>query len=1454
MTDLLANSTGNQINLVFGVILSEPKYFEGLTSELIEFNKTMGGISALVVSDNAGLPREIVFENSKRLALAGIQLTVISLDEAMRVADSGILGYYYIDKRNRIGISFGRTVLHRYTYLECLKYTNPVAWIIDDDVSLKDIYWGTLDFKITGKELLGHISRWKKNGIGIVVGKVGGDPPVPIMATARTQMLDLYYNLRVMIEGNQIFRKENELMERDNIMKECPAYFYDFPEKSFRHLETPIWRDLHNTSLYEFSKEAGTILKKAVFRKASYPSNEEGDAEVFYYQDTETFGPIRGGNTIILDLDCLRDFVNSSPRSGDIPYRRGDTLWVILNKRLGSRRQYKGTRTVISSQMMLIQDRRENETDWEMQKKLISDTLGSALVRSLDSFLFENRKGSEARDDYYKPIKFTDRDVKNILNAMEVEIDKRVRQILLNAWRIRGLAQSIKSILTRITGSSPGALTDMEALTGIAKLCERMEKLFSENEINELISKIKNFKRDDAINFLLNLSQSSEQFSENLPIQYTEEDITALKLKINRVFHSEELQAIGKGMEGIVFSDGINAYKCFHYGKFSMDKSALEFLQDKLIANELNGIANLYSIYASEGYLIFKEEYVNGKTYHGGKVKEWISLLEECRATGIVIKNIAPKNLLDNGKEIKFIDLGRDLEPFTEQGFMKMCRKAYLTFRWHFRPDIYELLHRSNSELDLPELFGFEYFFSLLQKRHTGEISIPFVLRAFTDYRDKKILDYGCGKGEIADELSKKNDVSVYDIDLSGYYSRHSTSTSTVVMDRDGLNRVSMQIERFDVVLLSLILCTVNDADTREILKDSRKVLNDDGEIVVVICNPFNIENRETQTHEKIGCSGTYNDLFEFEKRMKISGNLRHEYHRPIDWYIRELKRTGFMPVEFYESDGGSLDSISPGSEFLMIRAQAVTYSENSDVALMIKASSMEWRTIGFNVKHIVKQLEGPEKFSKKFIITDHEARNFARQYDTADIKTFDLELKKLLDQGVVDSVVYASEDIPTKESISERWFGIRCAETRCANGQPVLTTLQGFEQIGSRYVLQIDSDCIIYRDGTEKSYLKEMVNVLKDHEDAVTVSFPISNLDKKPFTQGGGSKKWRTEVRNCLIDMERLISLRPLPNSLTENGTLELPWHRSLDRKLSSGPWDSYRGSTGNACFIHVPNFMKRNVNFWYGAVKYYEESSPRNSQAGLVDLQAAEICDVQESRQEDMIVIVKGGNVPIPKIRRCFRSLLDQNFQDFGVIYIDVASENGSDDYVQFIGKKMFSGRMTLFRNYVPMHSTENISVAVRGICRNPQSIIVLLDADDALIGKDALSKVKKRYSNGADLTVGTMIRTDKFKKYPVDFRNPRIKRGGNVWQHLRTFRKYLFDSISPDDLKIDGEWITEADDWAYMIPMVEMAENPEVIEDIVYFYEPSPDKSKRDKKKYENTIAKIVAKASYLRKTDR
>jgi hypothetical protein len=145
-----------------------------------------------------------------------------------------------------------------------------------------------------------------------------------------------------------------------------------------------------------------------------------------------------------------------------------------------------------------------------------------------------------------------------------------------------------------------------------------------------------------------------------------------------------------------------------------------------------------------------------------------------------------------------------------------------------------------------------------------------------------------------------------------------------------------------------------------------------------------------------------------------------------------------------------------------------------------------------------------------------------------------------------------------------------------------------------------------------------------------------------------------------------------------------------------------------------------------------------------------------------------------------------------------------------------------------------------------------VLTLDADDALIGTGALLRVASEYERGADMTVGSMRRTDKDVSYPADFSDLRGRRGGNVWQHLRTFKKHLFDRIDERDLKLDGEWIELANDWSFMVPIAEMAEHPVHILEPLYLYEPSPDKATReaDKTAREATIARILAKRRYTR----
>ena len=145
----------------------------------------------------------------------------------------------------------------------------------------------------------------------------------------------------------------------------------------------------------------------------------------------------------------------------------------------------------------------------------------------------------------------------------------------------------------------------------------------------------------------------------------------------------------------------------------------------------------------------------------------------------------------------------------------------------------------------------------------------------------------------------------------------------------------------------------------------------------------------------------------------------------------------------------------------------------------------------------------------------------------------------------------------------------------------------------------------------------------------------------------------------------------------------------------------------------------------------------------------------------------------------------------------------------------------------------------------------MIITLDADDALIGTSVLERLRREYDNGADATVGSMLRMDKEAAYPANFERPRWWTS-NVWQHLRTFRKYLFDAIDPDDLKLEGKWIDIATDWAFMVPIIEMAQNPRYIPEPLYLYEPSERKRQTDRSKRDTVIAGILDRAPY-RQTD-
>ena len=233
---------------------------------------------------------------------------------------------------------------------------------------------------------------------------------------------------------------------------------------------------------------------------------------------------------------------------------------------------------------------------------------------------------------------------------------------------------------------------------------------------------------------------------------------------------------------------------------------------------------------------------------------------------------------------------------------------------------------------------------------------------------------------------------------------------------------------------------------------------------------------------------------------------------------------------------------------------------------------------------------------------------------------------------------------------------------------------------------------------------------------------------------------------------------------------------------------------------------------------------------------------------RGEAFVFVICGRNVDPGRFRQCFDSLVAQEHGIWGAIVVDDASTNGFGDYAEMLTAD-YADRVTLIRNEIRRGSLYNLWNAVTRFCSDPQTVILTLDADDALADEFVLGRVQDEYDDGADLTVGSMLRLDKEATYPVDFGEARSWQG-NVWQHLRTFRKYLFDAIDVGDLKLDDEWIDVATDWAYMVPMVEMAVSPRFIPETLYLYEPAFPKDEAVRSRRDCTIGRILTKPSYAK----
>jgi len=532
----------------------------------------------------------------------------------------------------------------------------------------------------------------------------------------------------------------------------------------------------------------------------------------------------------------------------------------------------------------------------------------------------------------------------------------------------------------------------------------------------------------------------------------------------------------------------------------------------------------------------------------------------------------------------------------------------------------------------------------------------------------------------------------------------------------------------------------------------------------------------------------------------------------------------------------------SPKNRYFQIMGEPA-----QEVSLMIKICPMDANIVRDQVRHIIAQLERPRPFKEKILLIDPYEGPYLRAYAPGDLPRLMAEVKSLEEAGIVDRVLVSPIDSETIEKVNKTWFNVQCGNTHNVQGVPLVPQLWGFDQVQTRYLLQCDIDILIGRVDHDHDYIAEMIKAVQP-VDVLGIAFNIPHAPEspqKPYAAKPGD--YVPEVRCGLLDLVRLRSHRPYPNSIRDD-KMETSWYRSVQKYQQMHGLKTLRGGDPKTFYVHATKEHKMNSKLFCQVRDLVGQGRVPPIQYEQWDLQGREDDWIYPKRTEDIVFLLRGRNTPITKIKRCISSLQAQSDQNFGVIVIDDAS--GPNHCASLIQEfRPLWSRTTLICNNSHQGYIPNTIKAVQEICCKPETLVVILDQDDALMNTETVKLLKDKHSKGHDVVLAAMYRPDKpLKVYHPDFDQPRDHYGGEVWIHLRAFQKGLFERLPMDALKIDGQWIPDCEDYAIMIPLVELATSPVHIPIYLYYHERST-LSNTESRRHKDAIIRAILEKGHI-----
>jgi len=162
---------------------------------------------------------------------------------------------------------------------------------------------------------------------------------------------------------------------------------------------------------------------------------------------------------------------------------------------------------------------------------------------------------------------------------------------------------------------------------------------------------------------------------------------------------------------------------------------------------------------------------------------------------------------------------------------------------------------------------------------------------------------------------------------------------------------------------------------------------------------------------------------------------------------------------------------------------------------------------------------------------------------------------------------------------------------------------------------------------------------------------------------------------------------------------------------------------------------------------------------------------------------------------LKSCLDSLLNQDWDDFEVLYLDDASDHFDPSEYENHPK------LKIYRNKTRQGMTVNFRKLIHQC--DDDDYVVRVDADDWLLNNHQLKDIAKVHQDGFEMTYGglvTTIRGIAEQIAPIDIVRSgdiRALRFGFHFQGIRSTRAKYIKAINDNDLKYNDNWIPVLND---------------------------------------------------------